>query len=275
MEQKNPVLRLVESAIMIALATVLSILPLVHLPYGGSITMASMLPLLIIAYRHGTTWGIFCGLVYGIIQMLLGLKNFSYVPQTFVFFVVLALLDYLVAFTVIGFGGSFRRVKNQASGMVLGAVLLSVLRYACHVLSGYTVWASFELSKAGLLYSLSYNATYMLPEMLILMIAAYYIGSFLDFRRNGIHMLPSTERNTKSPVLGVVGGMLIAGSVIFDVVHIFSKLQNPDSGELDVTMLAQVNWIMIAAVTAVALVAGVTLFIVQRQINKEANKDPQ
>ena len=69
--------RLVECAILVAMATVLSVFRLAELPYGGSITMASMLPLIIIAYRHGPLWGFGAGLSYGIIQQLLGLKNLS------------------------------------------------------------------------------------------------------------------------------------------------------------------------------------------------------
>ena len=54
--------RLTESAVMIALATILSLFKLVDLPYGGSITLASMLPVLLIAYRYGTAWGLLTGL---------------------------------------------------------------------------------------------------------------------------------------------------------------------------------------------------------------------
>ena len=76
--QKNKLaLRLTESAIMIAAATILSMFKLVELPYGGSITLASMLPIVIIAYRYGTAWGILCGLVHGAIQLLLGSGTLS------------------------------------------------------------------------------------------------------------------------------------------------------------------------------------------------------
>ncbi len=71
--------KLVESSILVAIATVLSLIPLVSLPYGGSITFASMLPLIIISYRHGLGWGTASGFVYGIIQQLLGLKDLGYV----------------------------------------------------------------------------------------------------------------------------------------------------------------------------------------------------
>ena len=75
---------LVESAVMISLATVLSIFKLAELPYGGSITLASMLPILLVAYRHGAAFGFGAGIVYGIVQQLLGLKNLqSLLPEAY------------------------------------------------------------------------------------------------------------------------------------------------------------------------------------------------
>ena len=70
--------RLVESALMVALGVVISMLKFIDLPFGGSVTIASMLPILIIAYRHGMAWGTLTGFVYGLFQMLLGLNTFSY-----------------------------------------------------------------------------------------------------------------------------------------------------------------------------------------------------
>ena len=71
----NRVKVLVECAVMVALATVLSLIKLYELPYGGSVTAASMLPILIIAYRHGTGVGLGTALVYGVIQQLLGINT--------------------------------------------------------------------------------------------------------------------------------------------------------------------------------------------------------
>ena len=114
--QKNKLaLRLTESAIMIAAATILSMFKLVELPYGGSITLASMLPIVIIAYRYGTAWGILCGLVHGAIQLLLGSGTLSYVTGA-ASVVAVILLDYIVAFAVCGLAGIFRNIKKQSTG---------------------------------------------------------------------------------------------------------------------------------------------------------------
>ena len=114
-------MRLVESALFVAIATVLSILPLLELPYGGSVTVCSALPLLIISYRYGCKWGVFTGVVYGILQMLLGMKNVMYFTTPLSIAAVIV-LDYLFAFAVLGFGGIFRKTfKNQVPAMVCGA----------------------------------------------------------------------------------------------------------------------------------------------------------
>ena len=164
---------LAECAILVALGTVLSLLKLVDLPYGGSVTVASMLPLLIISYRHGMVWGLGCGLVYGAIQQLLGLNTLSYF-STFGSILAVILLDYVVAFAVVGLGGMFRKaVRNESVALAGGALVTGLLRYLCHVISGATVWAGISIpTKAAIGYSLIYNATYMIPETLVLMLVA-------------------------------------------------------------------------------------------------------
>ena len=77
MNSSKTVRSLVESAMMVALATVLSIFKLIEMPYGGSVTIASMLPMVILAYRNGIGWGLGSGLVYAAIQQLLGLNDLS------------------------------------------------------------------------------------------------------------------------------------------------------------------------------------------------------
>ena len=77
---KKNTLAICEAGIMIALSTVLAMLKLIDMPYGGSVTFAQMLPILIYAYRHGPRYGMGAALVASLIQLLLGLENFSYLP---------------------------------------------------------------------------------------------------------------------------------------------------------------------------------------------------
>ena len=253
--------KIAETAIMLALGIVLSLVKLLDLPYGGSITVACMLPVILIAYRYGIGYGLFTGLLFGISQQLLGLNTLSYVT-TWQSIVAVIMLDYIVAFAVIGFGGLFRRISNQATGLVAGVIFVCVLRFLCHVISGATVWAGLSIpDNAALIYSIGYNATYMIPETIVTAVAAYYVGSVLDFRGPAITHL-SSKKETKLPVLSWIAGFLIAGAVIFDVVNVFMFIQNAETGEFDVTGLVNVNWQLILIVTVICfVVAGIlTIF---------------
>ena len=155
---KKNVRAMTECSIMIALSTVLSLIKLAELPYGGSVTIASMLPIAIAVFRHGGAWGFATALVNAFIQMLLGLNNFSYFT-TWQSILALAIFDYVLAFAVFSLSGIFKKaIKNQGVAITLGVLLASILRYACHVISGATVWAGLSIpDEAALLYSFSYN----------------------------------------------------------------------------------------------------------------------
>ncbi len=254
---------LVECAVFTAIATVLSILKIVELPYGGSVTVASMLPIVMIAYRHGVLWGLGSGAVYGAIQQLLGLKTLSYVT-TWQSVLAVIILDYIVAFTVIGFAGAFRKNEKQNVSLAAGALLACLLRYACHVISGATVWAGLSIpTQAALLYSLAYNATYMIPETIVLAAAAYYIGSVFDLRRDMPTRVIRGEGD-KPPVLMWVCGLLITGTLIFDTAMVFSKLQDGESGEFYIKGLADVNWLWVGIVTGACVIAVTALILAGR-----------
>ncbi|MBQ3867663.1 MAG: energy-coupled thiamine transporter ThiT, partial [Clostridia bacterium] len=131
--------RLVESALLIAMGVVLSLIKIIDLPYGGSVTIASMFPVMLIAYRHGLGFGLVSATVFGGIQQLLGLKTLSWV-STWQSVLAVILLDYIVAFAVIGLGGLFRgrfgkRTDGQVYELLAGALLVCLLRYICHVIS--------------------------------------------------------------------------------------------------------------------------------------------
>lgn len=271
-EKASTIVRLTESAMMIAVATLLSMARLLEMPYGGSVTMASMLPLVIVAYRYGTKWGLLTGFAFGAVQFALGTKNIGYLPvKNFASVATLIIADYLLAFAVLGFGGIFRKpCKNQATALVFGSVLVAILRYVCHVISGWTVWAQFDLTKAGLLYSLSYNATYMLPEMLILVVAALFLGNALDFRGEGLRPMPRAEQSVASSALMMTALSLFTFALCFDTIQVFSKLQDAESGVFLSDGLKDVNWLLVGIITAVCAAAGIALLAVRRSVKKTA-----
>ena len=170
--------RLVESAIMIAIGTVLSMFPFTApWAYGGGITICSMLPLVIIAHRYGTKWGLFTAFVYSVLQLILGVSNVQFAAgYGFVLAVGVLLLDYILAFTVIGLSACFNGViKNHLVSIVVGIVFTFALRFVCHFLSGWIIWGVITPNEMGLvapLYSLIYNGGYMLPETIITALVA-------------------------------------------------------------------------------------------------------
>ena len=267
--KKTSLTTLTECSIMIALSTALSLFKLIDLPAGGSITLASMAPMVVIAYRHGIKWGLGAATVAGVLQMLLGISAFSYVT-TWQSVIAVALLDYIVAFSVYGLAGIFKSaVKGQCTAMVAGAGLSSLLRYLCHVISGCTVWAGLSIpTEAALVYSIGYNATYMIPDSIILMMVTAYLSMALDFRTQ----IPTRVKNdsldhTSAICLLSAGGVILAG-LVTDTVLVFSKLQGEDGGfsaeGFSAEGFSSVNWLAFGIVSAVTLIIAVALYEVIR-----------
>lgn len=185
---------LVECALMIALATVLSFIPIYELPHGGSITLVSMLPILVVSFRHGTKWGLFTAFVHSLIQLLLGLKNVGYC-QSIGAILGCIFLDYILAFTVLGLAALVARpIRNKYVGVGVGSLVVCLARFLCSFFSGYIVWKDYDYAFSWMkdfgfgqkilamgenalcwLYSAVYNATYMLPETILTVIVAIIV----------------------------------------------------------------------------------------------------
>ena len=195
----NKTRRITESAMLLAVAIVLELISkmfIPEMPFGGQVTLVSMLPVVLISYRHGVKWGLFSGFVYALLEMALGAKTVSaaFLPGYFgdnamIFNALLmCLLDYIVAFTVLGLGGIFRdRIQKPGLSLLCGSLVALGLRYLTHILSGYILFASYAewfftqegfpawgamlvetLSPfaLGLTYSVVYNGFYMIPEII-------------------------------------------------------------------------------------------------------------
>ncbi len=179
---------LVECAIMVALATVLSILPIWSAPLGGSVTLFSMVPIILISYLHGCKWGLATGFVHSVIQLILGFSNVMYVP-TAIGVVLCIGMDYIIPFTLIGLAGIFKNTtRNDFVNVILGSFTVCLIRYASHVIVGGAVW--YELTKAGdwneyvhtvgmWTYSFVYNAQFMVPETVLVLVAAPVVVGML------------------------------------------------------------------------------------------------
>ena len=160
---------LVECAMLIAIGTVLANIKLFTMPNGGSITLVSMLPLILVSYRHGVRWGIFTGFVNSLLQMMLG----WWAPPagTFLAFFGMILLDYVLAFTALGLAEFFAKPfggSRKPLGAAMGVVAVCFIRFCCAFLSGFLIWGSIAADGMGaVLYSLQYNLSYLLPETVL------------------------------------------------------------------------------------------------------------
>ena len=280
MKQTIRTRKLVEASLLIALATVLSVLKIAELPYGGSITLASMFPILLLSYRHGVCWGLGGATVYAVLQQLLGLKNLTYFT-TWQSVVAIIFLDYLIAFAVVGLGGIFRRVtQKQNLALGAGALFVCVLRYFCHVVSGATVWAGLSIpDSAAIAYSLIYNATYMIPETVVLVAVAYYLGSLLDFRREQpVRLVHEQNAPAEVGVLSLLAGVFALIGVVVDVSLIFPRLQNAETGEFDITGLAVTDglfdsfWLPVIIVSTVCVLVCAGLLVARAKLLRAADK---
>ena len=162
MSQSHHVKRVSEMAILISLAIVIQVVmqPFFRMPQGGSVTVA-MLPLVILAYRHGLGHGIVSGLLFGLLNWIL-----SGMPQwgwwSFV-------VDYQLAFGAFGLSALvFRINRSSLTVFIFGIVFAGVLRFTAHYLSGLLLFG--EYAPEGVhpaVYSLTYNASYMIPTILL------------------------------------------------------------------------------------------------------------
>ena len=194
--------RLTVSAIFIALGTILSLIQPFSLPQGGGITLLSMLPVIILSYRYGIGWGLVSSLTYAVLQMLTGFKTvtgFFVGEDKMAVWMALAscLLDYIVAYGVLCLGGLFRKNNKPSVALCLGSIVAVGARYIVHIISGAIIFGSWaewfftdamggefgaqvlsQYSGVGLsiFYSVIYNGLYMIPEIIITAIGAYFIG---------------------------------------------------------------------------------------------------
>ena len=197
--------RLTESAMLIALAVVLEIVGrtvIPPMPFGGQLTLVSMLPIVVISYRHGVRWGLTAGLGYAMVQMALGADTVSAAFQPGYFgdgtmvgrAMIMCLFDYILAYSALGLGGCFRNsIRKPGAALMCGSLVALGMRYLCHIFSGYILfagWAEWFFTQEGFpawgaalvgslspnmlgwVYSIVYNGMYMVPEMILTAIVA-------------------------------------------------------------------------------------------------------
>lgn len=209
MKKKQNLYWLAESAVMIALAVVLELVAkmfIPEMPFGGQVTIVSMLPVILVGWKYGISKGLITGFAYSLVEMVIGLKTITaaFMPQSDDYLgvgnaILMLFLDYIVAFTVLGLGSMYKKaIKKNWISLALGAFTVILFRYISHILSGYILygaWAEWFFSQDGfyawgqtiltkysgkmlsLIYSIVYNGFFMIPELIATTIVAAIIGN--------------------------------------------------------------------------------------------------
>src|SRR5699024_10591488 len=143
---------------------------------GGSVSLA-MIPVFIIAYRWGLKGGLLSGFLWGILQIAVGTGYVLHPVQGFI--------DYVLAFTVIGFAGIFAKqiqdavqsgnTKRYLTYITLGVILGSMLRFAAHFAAGVVFFESAVEGQSVWVYSFLYNVSYIIPSLIISAIAVFLL----------------------------------------------------------------------------------------------------
>ena len=148
-------------ALSVALAFVLSCIRLFRMPNGGSVTPASMLPIMLYAAAFGVGPGFMAGLVYGVLQALQGGLMMMGIGQ--------ALLDYILAFTLLGLAGLAKKLP-ESWGLYCAIIIAALARVLCHTLAGILFWNTAPWA------SFVYNISYLGPDTVICIVLAFAIA---------------------------------------------------------------------------------------------------
>lgn len=173
--RKNFTKKLTITAVLIALGSVLSLIKVYEMPLGGSVTLLSMLPIVLVPLMYGTLWGLCGAFMYSVVQLMFGI----FIDGLFGwglsagYLVGAVFFDYLIAYTVLGFSGV---LKSKGSfGIIAGVIVAMFLRFLSHLVSGGIFFASWTEWENVWLYSICYNGLYMLPEAVLTSIGAFFV----------------------------------------------------------------------------------------------------
>lgn len=163
---------LINISLMLAFAIVLHYLKIYHFPQGGSVTLGGMIPLILISLKYGAGVGTLAGFVFGLITIL---------QDPFILHPIQVLFDYPLPFMAMGLAGIF------SDKIILSALLAFAGRFICHFISGVVFFSSYAPEgMSPIIYSLTANATYMIPETIICCIILKFlpVKRLLDAMKN-------------------------------------------------------------------------------------------
>ena len=260
----NTVRWLMESAIMIAIGTMLSEFPKIDFPLGGGLTICSMLPLVLISWRYGVGRGLIAAAAYSLLQLVLGLNNVQYATSALMA-AGIVLLDYVIPYTLIGLAGMFRgKAKGPRLGLVLGIVLFIVAPAAITNL----IVGEYDD------HTLAWNIVDGILRVAVFVFYIWLIGRMEDIRRMFMyhgaehkaihcfeHGLPMTPENARQfPRLHVRCGtaFLIMVMVIAILVYTIFPLNAIISGFGVPDGLPKLVLVIVARIVLMPVIAGIS-----------------
>ena len=188
MRNKN-VRILTDCAVMVALAFALSCIKLFQMPLGGSVTLASMLPIMLISVKHGSKIGLGAGFMYSLAQLAQALIEGDVFPycETIDLLILCVICDYLLPFTALGLAGIFkdtRVIKSEEIACYVGFGAVIFARFICHFITGAAIWGQWAPDGMGkYLYSLLYNGSYLGMDLLICLVVSVVMLRSGEIRR--------------------------------------------------------------------------------------------
>ena len=180
---------LTECAIMLALSFALSCAKLFEMPMGGSVTVASMLPVMLISIKYGAGTGLATCFVYSLTQLMQAVASANVFPycENPTTLVLCILFDYVVPFTVLGLAGLFHKMKltkNTEINIYIGIISVVVLRFLCHFITGVAIWGQWAPEGMGkYLYSFLYNGSFLSLDFIICIVCAVLMFRKAELRK--------------------------------------------------------------------------------------------
>ena len=180
---------LTECAVMLALAFALSCAKLFEMPMGGSVTIASMLPIMLISVKYGIGTGLATSTLYACTQLIQAFASANVFPycQTAEAMVICILFDYIVPFGILGLAGIFHKMnftKNTELNIYIGIVGVVVLRFISHFITGVVIWKQWAPDGMGkYLYSFLYNGSFLSVDFIICIVCAVLMFRKTELRK--------------------------------------------------------------------------------------------
>ena len=192
MKNKEKLLLCAEVAIFASIGYVLDLLASLYsgylFPFGGSLSLA-MIPIIVISYRRGTLSGVLCGLIVGTLDLLDGVPAFT---DTWYNYMLMILLDYLLAYPVVGLVGLCKPLIKKFKFeivILISSIVFGLGKFLVHFTSGVILWPEFpgQPILERMVYSLTYNGTYMFPTIIVCSVLTFLISiKFKDIFKSNI-----------------------------------------------------------------------------------------